>query len=90
MTTISVISLWSPNPLSHQDKSLNKVSFLTVLADLKDRHGAVVQSAQLLPEGAHALLVRRLMGRQHLLHLSQRGQQVVSGRTVLWVGTRRG
>ena len=60
--------------------------FLTVLADPKDGHGAVVQGADLLPEGPEALLVRRLVDRQHLLHLSQRVQQVVSGRTLLRVG----
>lgn len=66
--------------------STRGVLFLT--AGLEDGHGAVVQSADLLPEGAQALLVRRLVDRQHLLHLTQRVHQVVGGGTLLW--RRRG
>lgn len=59
---------------------------LTVLTGPVQGHGAVVQGADLLPERAQTLLVRSLVHHQHLLHLSQRVQQVVSGRTVLWTG----
>lgn len=54
-----------------------------ILSIFKDGHSAVVKSTDLLPEGAQALLVRCLMYRQHLLHLPQRVQQIVSGRTLL-------
>lgn len=49
----------------------------------EDNFGAVVQSADLLPQSSQTLLVRRLMGGKHLLHLSQRLDQLVGGLTLL-------
>ena len=81
-----ITTRWQKQNLCLQQDQCRGVSFLT--AGLEDGHGAVVQSADLLPEGAQALLVRRLVDRQHLLHLTQRVHQVVGGGTLLW--RRRG
>lgn len=72
------------NKLTHlKEQFYISAPWWCLTGSLEDGRRAVVQGADLLPQCPQVLLVRRLMGSKHLLHLPQRLDQLVGGWTVL-------